>query len=255
MGKIVTFANQKGGVGKTSTAVNLCSALVHRKKKVLLIDADPQGNATTGMGVDKNTTPSLYDILIMDERVSDCIVKTKYGDVVPSNINLSGAAIELTEKKNRESVLRTALAEIKDKYDYIFIDSPPSLGLLTLNALTACDSVLVPMQCEYYAMEGLADLISTMRLTKKNYNKNLELEGIVMTMYDKRLSFATQVSMEIKKFFENGVYNTTIPRNVRIAEAPSHGMPINAYSAISKGAMAYDALAAEFVKHKHVSKI
>ena len=255
MSKIIAFANQKGGVGKTSTAVNLCSALVHKKKKVLLIDADPQGNATTGMGVDKNTEPNLYDILISGERAEDCIVHTKYGDVIPSNSNLAGAAIELTDRKNRESVLKTSLSEIADKYDYIFIDSPPSLGLLTLNALTAADSVLVPMQCEYYAMEGLADLINTMKLTKKSFNKKLELEGIVMTMYDRRLSFATQVSLEIKKFFDNAVFNASIPRNVSIAEAPSHGMPINAYKPISKGASAYDALAAEFLKHRHISKI
>ncbi len=255
MSLVITFANQKGGVGKTSTCVNLCAALTDKKRKMLLIDADPQGNASTGMGVDKNTTPSLYDVIIRDIPVREAIVSTPYGDVLPTNINLSGAAVELVEAPEREMALKKALEPVRDDYDYIFIDAPPSLGLLTLNALAASDGVIIPMQCEYYALEGLADLITTMRLTKKRFNPDLRIEGILLTMYDRRLSFTTQVAAEVRKYFPNAVYNCVIPRNVRIAEAPSHGKPITAYSRISKGASAYEALANEFLKHKHTLEV
>ena len=255
MSLVISFANQKGGVGKTSTCVNLCAALTDKKKKMLLIDADPQGNASTGMGVDKNTTPSLYDVIIRDVPVREAIVRTPYGDVLPTNINLSGAAVELVDAPEREKTLKKALEPVRDDYDYIFIDAPPSLGLLTLNALAASDGVIIPMQCEYYALEGLADLITTMRLTKKRFNPDLRIEGILLTMYDRRLSFTTQVAAEVRKYFPNAVYNCVIPRNVRIAEAPSHGKPITAYSRISKGAASYEALANEFLKHKHTLEV
>ncbi len=255
MGKIVCFANQKGGVGKTSTCVNLCAAITEKKRKVLLVDADPQGNASTGMGVDKKQKPSLYEVLIQGIPVREAIRHTPYGDVIPTNIDLSGAAIELVDTAARETVMKTALAPLREAYDYIFIDCPPSLGLLTLNALVAADSVIVPVQCEYYAMEGLTDLITSMRLTKKRFNPDLTLEGILLTMYDRRLAFSTQVALEIKKYFPGAVFNTVIPRNVRIAEAPSHGKPVGAYSRMSRGATAYDCLAVEFFRHKHITEV
>lgn len=255
MSRIICFANQKGGVGKTSTCVNLCAAVKEKRRKILLIDADPQGNASTGMGVDKRRTPSLYDVLIKQVPAADAIVTTPYGDVIPSNIVLSGASVELVETEDREKVLRRALEPIRSKYDYIFIDCPPSLGLLTLNALCASDSIIIPVQCEYYAMEGLADLMTSMRLTKKTFNPDLKIEGILLTMYDKRLSFSAQVAQEVQKYFGKAVYKTVIPRNVRIAEAPSHGKPVSAYSRLSRGANAYDLLAIEFFKHNHTLEI
>lgn len=255
MGKIICFANQKGGVGKTSTCVNLCAAIKDKKRKILLVDADPQGNASTGMGVSKHTKPSLYEVLIQGVSAEEAILKTPYGDVLPTNIDLSGASIELVDEKNRETVMKQALEPLRDNYDYIFIDCPPSLGLLTLNALVAADSVIVPVQCEYYAMEGLTDLITSMRLTKRRFNPKLTIEGILLTMYDRRLSFSTQVALEIKKFFPKAVYNTVIPRNVRIAEAPSHGKPVGAYSRMSRGATAYDCLAVEFFRHNHITEV
>lgn len=255
MGKIVCFANQKGGVGKTSTCVNLCAAIREKNRKILLVDADPQGNASTGMGVDKRTKPSLYEVMIRGVPAQDAIIETPYGDVIPTNIQLSGASIELVDTEERETVLRRALEPLRDRYDYIFIDCPPSLGLLTLNALVACDSVIIPVQCEYYAMEGLTDLITSMRLTKKRFNPDLAIEGILLTMYDRRLSYSTQVAREIQKFFPNTVYSTVIPRNVRIAEAPSHGKPVGAYSRMSRGANAYDCLAIEFFRHKRITTV
>lgn len=255
MGRVICFANQKGGVGKTSTCVNLCAAVREKNRSVLLIDADPQGNATTGMGVDKKTSPALYDILIRDVPAKEAIVETPYGDVIPTSIDLSGAAIELVEKPEREQILRKAIEPLRDQYEYIFIDCPPSLGLLTLNALTAADGVIVPMQCEYYAMEGLADLITSMKLTKRRFNPGLSIEGIVFTLYDRRLIFSNQVAREIKKHFGKAVYSTVIPRNVRIAEAPSHGKPVGAYSPMSRGATAYDCLALEFFRHDHTYEI
>ena len=255
MARIICFANQKGGVGKTSTCVNLCAAVKDKRRKVLLIDADPQGNASTGMGVDKRRTPSLYDVLIKHVPASEAIVQTPYGDVIPSNIVLSGASVELVSTEDRETVLREALVPIRDRYDYIFIDCPPSLGLLTLNALCASDTIIVPVQCEYYAMEGLADLMTSLRLTKKTFNPDLKIEGILLTMYDKRLSFSSQVAEEVQKYFGKAVYKTVIPRNVRIAEAPSHGKPVSAYSRLSRGANSYDLLAIEFFKHNHTMEI
>lgn len=255
MGRIVCFANQKGGVGKTTTCVNLCAAVKDKRRKILLIDADPQGNATTGMGVDKHTGPTLYDVLIRGRAVRDAIVQTKYGDVLPSNLDLSGAAVELVDMPDRETTLKKALATVRDEYEYIFIDCPPSLGLLTINALAAADTVLIPMQCEFYAMEGLTDLMTSMRLTKNRFNPDLKIEGIVLTMYDKRLSFSGQVAQEVDRHFGNAVYRTVIPRNVRIAEAPSHGKPVSAYSRLSRGADAYDRLALEFFRHNHTADV
>ena len=255
MGRVVCFANQKGGVGKTSACVNLCAAIREKRRDVLLIDADPQGNATTGMGVDKRAVPSLYEVLIGEATAEDAVVTTPYGDVIPSNLRLSGASIELVDIPDREQLLRKALEPLRERYEYIFIDCPPSLGLLTLNALVAADTVLIPVQCEYYAMEGLADLITSMRLTKKRFNPELQVEGILLTMYDRRLSFSGQVGREIRKFFGPAVFSTVIPRNVRIAEAPSHRMPVGAYSPLSRGAEAFDCLAIEFFRHKHIYEI
>ena len=255
MGRVVCFANQKGGVGKTSACVNLCAAIREKRRDVLLIDADPQGNATTGMGVDKRAVPSLYEVLIGEATAEDAVVTTPYGDVIPSNLRLSGASIELVDIPDREQLLRKALEPLRERYEYIFIDCPPSLGLLTLNALVAADTVLIPVQCEYYAMEGLADLITSMRLTKKRFNPELQVEGILLTMYDRRLSFSGQVGREIRRFFGPAVFSTVIPRNVRIAEAPSHRMPVGAYSPLSRGAEAFDCLAIEFFRHKHSYEI
>lgn len=255
MARVICFANQKGGVGKTSTCVNLCAAVKEKNRSILLIDADPQGNATTGMGVSKKSSPTLYDMLIRSVPAQEAIVETPYGDVIPTNIDLSGASVELVDRSEREQVLRKAIEPIRDRYEYIFIDCPPSLGLLTLNALAAADGVIVPMQCEYFAMEGLADLVTTMRLTKRRFNPDLSIEGIVFTMYDRRLIFSNQVAREIKKYFGGAVYSTVVPRNVRIAEAPSHGMPVGAYSRMSRGATAYDCLAVEFFRHNHTFEI
>ena len=251
MGRVVCFANQKGGVGKTTTCVNLCAAVKDKHRNILLIDADPQGNATTGMGVDKHTGATLYDVLIRGAAIQSAVVQTRYGDVVPANLDLSGAAVELVDIPDRELVLKKAIAPIRDRYDYIFIDCPPSLGLLTLNALAAADTVLIPMQCEFYAMEGLTDLMTSMRLTKNRFNPGLKIEGIVLTMYDRRLSFASQVAQEVQRYFGKALYKTVVPRNVRIAEAPSHGKPVSAYSRLSRGAEAYDCLAIEFFRHNH----
>ena len=250
MGKIIAVANQKGGVGKTTTCTSLCCALKNRGRKVLLCDADPQGNSTSGMGVDKTTSPNVYDILVNGVSAADCIIQTKYGDVIPSNKELSGASVELVGAERREFVLKDALEQIKARYDYIFVDCPPSLELLTLNALVAADTVLVPVQCEYFALEGLTDLITTIKLTNKRLNADLSIEGIVLTMYDSRTNFSIQVADEIKKFFGDKVYKTYIPRNVRLAEAPSHGKPVIAYDRLSKGSRAYLKLASEFVKRQ-----
>lgn len=255
MGRVICFANQKGGVGKTSTCVNLCAAVREKNRRILLVDADPQGNATTGMGVDKRLRPALYDVLMQDTPIEKAIVETPYGDVLPTGIALSGAAVELVDTPHREAVLRRALEPVRDRYEYIFIDCPPSLGLLTLNALSAADSVIVPMQCEYYAMEGLADLVTSLKLTKKRFNPTLKIEGILLTMYDRRLSFSAQVAREVRSYFDGAVFDTVIPRNVRIAEAPSHGVPVGAYSRLSRGATAYDCLAVEFFRHEHDHEI
>lgn len=250
MGKIIAIANQKGGVGKTTTCTSLCCALKNRGRQVLLVDADPQGNCTSGMGVDKSASPNIYDILVNQAPAAECIQNTKYGDVIPSNKELSGATIELVSAEKREFVLKNALVPLKEIYDYIFIDCPPSLELLTLNALVAADTVLVPVQCEYYALEGIADLMTTIKLTNKRLNSSLSIEGIVLTMYDSRTNFSNQVADEIKNFFGEKVYKTFIPRNVRLAEAPSHGKPIIAYDRLSKGSRAYMKLANEFLKRQ-----
>ena len=248
MAKIIAVANQKGGVGKTTTCVNLACALHNRGRRVLLCDVDPQGNSTSGFGIDKSTTPNIYDMLINDARAEDVVIKTKYGDILPSNRNLSGAIVELVTKENREFTLKNSLEMIRDRYDYIIIDCPPSLELLTLNALCAAESIIVPVQCEYYAMEGLSDLLTTIRIIKVRLNPTLEIEGLLLTMYDKRTKLSEQVADEIRRHFGERVYKTTIPRNVRISEAPSHGKPVIAYDFVSRGARAYLAFANEFLK-------
>ena len=248
MARIIAIANQKGGVGKTTTCVNLTFALKKRGRKVLLVDCDAQGNATSGMGVDKSITPNMYHVLTQGVPAAECIVHTNYGDVIPTNKDLSGAGVELVDVEDREYVLRQALEPLRDQYDYIIIDCPPSLELLTVNALAAADGVLVPVQCEYYALEGIADLTTTIKMINARINPKLEIQGIVLTMYDSRTNFSEQVAAEIRNFFGDKVYKTVIPRNVRIAEAPSHGKPVIAYDRISRGSSAYLKLAAELVK-------
>ena len=250
MGKIIAVANQKGGVGKTTTAVNLSKILAKKGKKVMLIDADPQGNASSGLGIDKDVGYSLYDVLINDidieKTLQDTCVKTL--KVCPSNVNLAGAEVELVSEMSREQRLKEKLEIIKDEYDFIIIDCPPSLGLITLNSFTAANSVLIPVQCEYYALEGLGQLINTINLVKKHLNKSLESEGALLTMYDIRTNLSNQVVREVKKYFEDKVYKTVIPRNIRLSEAPSYGMPITLYDARSKGAKSYEKFAKEFLK-------
>ena len=248
MSRIIAIANQKGGVGKTTTCVNLACALKMKGKRVLLVDCDPQGNSTSGMGVDKNSTPGAYELLIKNADILDCIRHTPYGDVIPSNKELSGASVELVRQEKREFVLKNALQMVYNDYDYIFIDCPPSLELLTLNALCAADSLLVPVQGEYYALEGLSDLMNTVRIVRRSMNPRLELEGVLLTMFDGRTNLAMQVAEEVKRYFPGKVYATVIPRNVRLSEAPSHGKPINAYDRTSRGAEAYGAFADEFLK-------
>ena len=251
MGKVISVANQKGGVGKTTTTVNLGTILAKKGKKVLLIDADPQGNATSGLGVEKDIEPSTYDILVNDAELGDALQDTiiKNLKVCPANMNLAGAEVELVSMMSREQRLKTKLDKIKDQYDYLLIDCPPSLGLVTLNAFTASDSVLIPVQCEYFALEGLGQLLNTVNLVKKHLNKNLEIEGALLTMYDARTNLSNQVVKEVKKYFEDKVYKTVIPRNVRLSEAPSYGMPITVYDPRSKGAKAYEKFAKELLKN------
>ena len=251
MGKIISVANQKGGVGKTTTTVNLSTILAKKGKKVLLIDTDPQGNATSGLGVSKDVELSVYDILIGDTEFDETLQETaiKNLKVCPSNISLAGAEVQLVSMMSREQRLKTKLDKIKDQYDYILIDCPPSLGLVTLNAFTASDSVLIPVQCEYFAPEGLGQLLNTVNLVKKHLNKNLEIEGALLTMYDARTNLSNQVVKEVKKYFEDKVYKTVIPRNVRLSEAPSYGMPITVYDPRSKGAKAYEKFAKELLKN------
>ena len=251
MGKIISVANQKGGVGKTTTTVNLSTILAKKGKKVLLIDTDPQGNATSGLGVSKDVELSVYDILIGDTEFDETLQETaiKNLKVCPSNISLAGAEVQLVSMMSREQRLKTKLDKIKDQYDYILIDCPQSLGLVTLNAFTASDSVLIPVQCEYFALEGLGQLLNTVNLVKKHLNKNLEIEGALLTMYDARTNLSNQVVKEVKKYFEDKVYKTVIPRNVRLSEAPSYGMPITVYDPRSKGAKAYEKFAKELLKN------
>ena len=248
MAKTVAIVNQKGGVGKTTTCVNLVSALHEAGQRVLLCDFDPQANATSGMGVDKAAAQGVYDVLMNGTDVQKSVVHTHYGDVLPSNKALAGAGIEIVGREKREYLLRDALAPLSPDYDFIFIDCPPSLELLTVNALCAADTLLVPVQSEYFALEGLSDLISTVQLVKRSLNPHVELEGVLLTMYDARTNLAMQVAEEIKRFFPGRVYATVIPRNVRLSEAPSHGKPINVYDRGSRGAEAYEAFAREFLK-------
>ncbi|WP_312635250.1 ParA family protein [Oscillibacter sp.] len=248
MAKIIAIVNQKGGVGKTTSCVNLCAAMKDAGQRVLLCDFDPQANATSGMGVDKTLSKGVYEVVIGESPAADAIVTTKYGDVLPSNKALAGAGIELIAMDRREYLLKDALAQVSDSYDFIFIDCPPSLELLTLNALCAADSVLVPVQGEYFALEGLSDLMNTVRIVRRSLNPRLELEGVLLTMFDGRTNLALQVAEEVKHYFPGKVYATVIPRNVRLSEAPSHGKPIFSYDRASRGAEAYGALAAEFLQ-------
>ncbi len=250
MGKIVVLANQKGGVGKTTCAVNIAACTAALGKKVLLVDLDAQGNATSGLGVNKKgVLRSSYDVLCLGTEVNDASVKNvcKNLDLVSSSLNLAGAELELATSENRESRLKKALSLVRDLYDFIFIDCPPSLGLITINALCACDSVMIPIQCEYYALEGLSQLMNSIRTIKRLYNPNIAIEGVVLTMYDGRLNLTVQVANEIKRYFPNKVYKTAIPRNVRLSEAPSFGKPVIYYDPSSRGAKAYRELAEEFI--------
>lgn len=250
MSRVIAVANQKGGVGKTTTAVNLSTSLAKKGKKVMLIDGDPQGNATSGLGIEKEFENSLYDVLVNDVDImttikDSCIKALK---VCPSNMDLAGAEVELVSQMSREFRLKEKLDPIKDNFDYIIIDCPPSLGLITLNSFTAADSVLIPVQCEYYALEGLGQLLNTINLVKKHLNKELEIEGAVLTMYDMRTNLSNQVVKEVKRYFDDKVYKTVIPRNIKLSEAPSFGMPIGLYDPKSKGARAYEKLAREVLK-------
>lgn len=249
MGRMIAVVNQKGGVGKTTTAVNLTAALTELGKKVLLCDFDPQANATSGLGVNKRKLKhSVYDVVINDVPVTDAIVSTNFGDVLPSTADLAGAAVELLSMPDPNHRLRSALEQVQKNYDLIFIDCPPSLEMLTLNGLAAADGILVPVQCEYYALEGLTDLMTTLRMVKKRINPRLEIFGVVLTMFDGRTNFSTQVAQEVRRHFPGKVYANAVPRNVRLAEAPSHGLPVTAYDRHSRGAAAYKAIAEEIKK-------
>ncbi len=256
MGKIIAFANQKGGVGKTTTCINVAAYIAAMGKKVLIIDMDPQGNATSGVGIEKNNDlKTLYNVIDKEVIIDEVILPTRlYGlDIVPSTVDLAGAEIDLVQMNAREHVVKNALNRIKDRYDFIFIDCPPSLGLLTVNALTASDSVIIPIQCEFFALEGLTQLMNTIRLIIHHLNPELKIEGVVLTMKDNRSNLVAQVSEEVKKFFNTKVYETYIPRNVRLAEAPSHGLPIILYDTSSKGANAYQSLAEEILNRNKIS--
>lgn len=252
MGKAIAIFNQKGGVGKTTTNINLATCLAIRGKRILVLDIDPQGNTTSGLGISKKELKNtMYEVLI-DEKVGpmDAIIQTGIPnlDLIPASVQLAGAEVELVQLEGREKRLKKALEQIKGQYDYIFIDCPPSLGLLTINSLTAVDSVLIPIQCEFYALEGVSQLMSTIELVKKNLNKDLEIQGVILSMFDGRTNLSIQVVEEVKKYFREKVYTTVIPRNVRLAEAPSHGLPITHYDPSSKGAGAYSDFAEEFLE-------
>ncbi len=250
MSRIIAVSNQKGGVGKTTTSVNLAACVAEQGRNVLLIDTDPQGNATSGLGQNAKGRPSVYNVLLGESSAENAVIPTPFGplSLLPSSIELAGAEIELVGMPARETLLRQALSSIRDRYDYIFIDCPPSLSLLTLNAMTAADSVLIPIQCEYYALEGVGQLMNTLQLVKKRLNPALEIEGVALTMLDGRTNLGLQVVQEVKKYFKDRVYGAIIPRNVRLSEAPSHGLPINVYDPRSTGADAYRRLAAEFIE-------
>lgn len=256
MGKVISVANQKGGVGKTTTAINLSACLAKRNRKVLMIDCDPQGNATSGFGIEKEELEtSIYDVLINDVEIDKASIKTKFKNlyVCPSNINLAGAEVELVSMMSRETRLQEKIDGISDNYDFVIIDCPPSLGLITLNAFTASDTVLIPLQCEYYALEGLGKLMDTVNLVKKHLNKSLDIEGTLFTMYDVRTNLSNQVVKEVKDYFGDKVYKTIIPRNVKLSEAPSFGMPITEYDAKSKGAKAYEKFTKELLQANEVA--
>lgn len=251
MGKAIAIFNQKGGVGKTTTNINLAACLALKNKKVLIVDIDPQGNTTTGMGISKKTLEyTSYELLVEDIKPELAIMPTQVEglDIIPASVNLAGAEVEMVQVEGREKRLKNALDKVKKNYDYIFIDCPPSLGLLTINSLTAVDSVLIPIQCEFYALEGVSQLMSTIDLVKKGFNPSLEIQGVILSMFDGRTNLSIQVVEEVKKYFKNKVYTTVIPRNVRLAEAPSYGMPITEYDPTSKGAEAYREFAEEFLE-------
>ncbi len=254
MGKIIAVANQKGGVGKTTTSITLSAMLAKKGKKVMLVDADPQGNATSGLGIEKKMENSVYELLVEDISVNEIIKETSIKNlkVCPSNINLAGAEVELVSMVSREQRLKEKLDEVKQEYDYIIIDCPPSLGLITLNAFTAANSVLIPIQCEYYALEGLGQLMNTIEIVRKHLNKTIQIEGALLTMYDIRTNLSNQVVTEVKKYFGDKVYKTVIPRNVKLSEAPSYGMPITVYDSKSKGAKSYEKFVKELLKNNEV---
>lgn len=254
MGKVISFTNKKGGVGKTTTAVNMAAYCADFGKKVLLIDIDSQGNATTGLGFSKSSLKkSVYNVLVEDEAVSQNIMATQIKNLflLPANVDLTGAEVDIVYKRSRERILKEAISKVRDEYDYIFIDCPPSLGLLTINAWVASDSVIIPLQSEYYALEGVSQLMKTISMVKQHLNPNLQIEGIVITMYDGRALISKQITAEIKKFFQTKMYNIIIPRNVRLAEAPSHGVPVMLHDPKCVGARAYKALTEEFLSRQN----